>query len=239
MTPVSSSLATPLIEGLRNELIVRDESARRIFPHIEPLDYETAVRLALARVENGEIETLWSDALASTQRDEKPVHLALEQGMFIERRAKITSAPSQALFRAFSGLGGNRGWPPLNWLWQLRGALDRLLGGVGLRRGRRHPDELRMGDALDFWRVETVIPGRLLRLRAEMKLPGQGWLQFEVGEQDDGSSELIQTAYFAPKGLVGLLYWHGLYPLHGIIFSSMLDTLVKRAEETLPVPLSA
>jgi hypothetical protein len=163
---------------------VRNHSASTIFPDIEPIDFETSLHLALARVENGDIETLWSDALASSQGDVKPVHLTQEQGMLIERRQKTVDAPATTVYHAFSGLGGDRGWPPDNWLWRLRGTLDRLLGGVGMRRGRRHPEELRQGEALDFWRVELVEVDHLLRLRAEMKLPGQGWLQFEAKNRE-------------------------------------------------------
>jgi uncharacterized protein YbjT (DUF2867 family)/uncharacterized protein YndB with AHSA1/START domain len=229
ITPVSAGVVTPLIEGLRNELIVRDHSARTLFPDIEPLDFETALHRALARVEKGDIETLWSDALASSKGDVRPVHLTQEQGMLIERRQLQVDAPTDKVFQAFSGLGGERGWPPYNWLWQARGAIDRLVGGVGMRRGRRHPDKLRQGEALDFWRVELVKPNHLLRLRAEMKLPGEGWLQFETTEGADGKSTLVQTAYFAPKGVPGLLYWYAIYPLHGLIFSRMIDAVARRA----------
>ena len=231
MTPVPASVASPLIAGLRNELVVRESTAKEVFPDIEPLDFDTAVNLALARMHDGDIETLWSDAIASSQGDAKPVHLTQEQGMLIERRRKVVAADKTAVFRSFSGLGGERGWPPFNWLWRARGLLDRLVGGVGMRRGRRHPDELRQGEALDFWRVELVEPDHLLRLRAEMKLPGRGWLQFEANEQKDGRTELVQTAYFASKGLFGLLYWYGIYPLHGIIFSRMIDAVAQRAIE--------
>ena len=186
MTPVPAGVARPLIEGLRNELVVNDQSAKTIFPDIEPMDFDTAVTLALARVENGDIETLWSDAIASSQGDVKPVYLTQEQGMLIERREKTVAVSETAVFRAFNGLGGERGWPPFNWLWVLRGVLDRMVGGVGMRRGRRHLDNLRQGEALDFWRVEQVKPDQLLRLRAEMKLPGRGWLQFEANPQADG-----------------------------------------------------
>ena len=230
MTPVSAGVVTPLIEGLRNELIVRDQSAKRLFPDIKPIDFETAVRLALARIENGDIETLWSDALASSQEDITPTYLTQEQGMLIERRQVKVDAPPSAVFRSFSGLGGDRGWPPYNVLWQLRGALDRLAGGVGMRRGRRHPDQLRQGEALDFWRVELVESDRLLRLRAEMKVPGQAWLQFEAKTLENDRTQLIQTAYFAPKGLFGLLYWYGLNPLRSLILSGLIRELKEMAE---------
>ena len=130
----------------------------------------------------------------------------------------------------FTGIGAARGWYFANWLWRLRGALDRLLGGAGLRRGRRHPDDLRVGDALDFWRVDALEPDRLLRLRAEMKLPGRAWLQYEVWEAPDGSTQLEQTAAFIPRGLVGLAYWYGLYPLHAWIFGGLIKAIARRAE---------
>jgi hypothetical protein len=231
ITPVSASVVTPLVEGLRNELIVRDNSASIYFPDIKPIDFDTAVRLALARIEEGDIETLWSDALASSQKDITPAYLTQEQGMLIERRQKRVDAPPSAVFRSFSGLGGDRGWPPYNWLWQLRGAVDRLVGGVGMRRGRRHPDQLRQGEALDFWRVEAVKTDHLLRLRAEMKMPGRGWLQFEANDRENGGTDLVQTAYFASKGLSGLLYWYGIYPLHGLIFSRMINAVARHATE--------
>jgi uncharacterized protein YbjT (DUF2867 family) len=232
MTPVPADIARPLIAGLRSELIVRTSLASEIFPDIQPLDYETAVRLALKNLDGHHIETLWTDALASSQADIPPVYLTQEQGMLIERRQKIVSAPPETVYRVFAGFGGRRGWPPYNWLWYVRGAIDRLIGGVGMRRGRRHPDELREGEALDFWRVEEVKSPHLLRLRAEMKLPGHGWLQFEARRRDDGHTDLIQTAFFASKGLWGVIYWYGIYPLHGLIFSKMIKTIAERAEKS-------
>ena len=230
MTPIPASIVRPLIKGLRYELVVRDDRAKKLFPDIQPLNYESAVNLALRRIEEGQIETIWSDALASSKGDMRPVYLAQEQGMLIERRHKIVNASSEIVYETFSALGGERGWPPFNWLWRARGAIDRLMGGVGMRRGRRHPIRLRDGEALDFWRVEQVKPGRLLRLRAEMKLPGRGWLQYETMSNQEGQTELAQTAYFAPKGLLGLIYWYGIYPLHGLIFAGTIEEIARRAE---------
>lgn len=230
VTPIPASIARPLIKGLRYELVVRDNLAQELFPEIEPLDYETAVTLALRHIEDGQIETIWSDALASSNGDVRPVYLTQEQGMMIERRQKMVDASPETVYQVFSGLGGERGWPPYNWLWRARGAIDRLVGGVGLRRGRRNPDELREGEALDFWRVEAIQPDRLLRLRAEMKLPGRGWLQFEAQPAQDGQTKLVQTAFFAPKGLTGLLYWYGIYPLHSMIFAKMISAVAQLAE---------
>jgi uncharacterized protein YbjT (DUF2867 family) len=238
VTPIPASIARPLIKGLRYELVARDDLAQELFPEIQPLNYETAVTLALKRIEDGEIETIWSDALASTSGDVRPVYLAQEQGMLIERRHQSVAASPEVVYQDFMSLGGDRGWPPYNWLWRVRGAFDRLVGGVGLRRGRRLPEELREGEALDFWRVEAIQPNRMLRLRAEMKLPGQGWLQFEVQPVQEGQTELVQTAFFAPKGLLGLLYWYGLYPLHGMIFAKMIASIAQSAE-TRPPSLSS
>lgn len=134
------------------------------------------------------------------------------------------------VFDTFTRLGGEVGWLYFNWAWRIRGAMDRLIGGVGLRRGRRDPVKVRVGDALDFWRVESVEPNKLLRLRAEMKVPGRAWLQFEVEPLEDGSTQLVQIAFFAPKGLFGFLYWYILYPLHGLIFSGLIRKLKELAE---------
>jgi hypothetical protein len=241
VTPIPASIARPLIKGLRYELVVRDDLAKEMFPDIQPMDYEGAVTVALRNIEEGRIETIWSDAQSSSGGDARPVQLTQEQGMLIERRQTVVNSSPEIVYQSFSGLGGGRGWPPYNWLWGLRGEIDRLAGGVGMRRGRRHPDELREGEALDFWRVEVIEPGRLLRLRAEMKLPGRGWLQFEARPAQGDKTELVQTAYFAPKGLFGLLYWYGIYPLHAMIFASMIKYISRSAEarsRTLPVEMN-
>lgn len=229
VTPISGAIARPLVEGLRNESLVHDASALSLFPDIRPVGYRTSVERALARLEAHAVETAWSDALSSSQGDIAPVTLAVQEGMIIERRQRVVAAEAHAVFQVFAGLGGERGWLYMNWSWQLRGFFDKLIGGVGLRRGRRHPDEVRVGDALDFWRVEEVVPDRQLRLRAEMLVPGKAWLQFDVTPRDDGSSLLTQTAFFASKGLAGWLYWYALYPVHAVIFSGMIRRVAERA----------
>ena len=230
VTPIPAEIAKPLIQGLRNELVVRDNTAQHFFPNIHPMDYQTAVERALTRLDAGEVETIWSDALVSSQDNITPLTLTTQDGINIEQRRQMVAAPPTAVFRVYTGLGGRRGWPTFDWAWQLRGMMDRMIGGVGLRRGRRDPDDLRVGDALDFWRVEAVEPERLLRLRAEMKVPGRAWLQFESKPQPNGQTILQQTVLFAPKGLFGLLYWYCLYPLHGVIFSSMVQEIGWQAE---------
>jgi uncharacterized protein YbjT (DUF2867 family) len=225
VTPIPAEIARPLIEGLRNEVVVRDDTAHHLFPEIELYNYRTAVDRALAKLDAGEVETAWSDALVTSQGDIPPVAFTVQDGMMIERRQLLVDAPPAAVFESFTSVGGERGWPSFNWAWRLRGIMDRLVGGAGFRRGRRDPDDLRVGDALDFWRVEAVEQDSLLRLRAEMKLPGRAWLQFEARPQPDGRTLLVQTAFFAPKGLSGLLYWYSLYPIHGSIFQSMIENL--------------
>jgi uncharacterized protein YndB with AHSA1/START domain len=147
------------------------------------------------------------------------------------------SAPPQDIYRAFTSLGGETGWLYLNALWHVRGWMDRFVGGPGYRRGRPPRELLRVGDALDFWRVEAVEPGHLLRLRAEMKVPGRAWLQFEVEPAQDGVSQLVQTAFFAPKGLFGYLYWYSIYFLHRRIFDGMADKVARVAEGDTPQPV--
>lgn len=232
VTPVPSDIARPLIEGLRNEVIVRDPSARTLFPHIQPMTFAAAVALALMRLEAREVETRWADALVSSLPEGVPTVLSTHEGMIMEIRKHTVRAAPNAVFRAFTSLGGDNGWLYFNWAWHFRGTIDRLFGGVGLRRGRRDPQDVRVGDAVDFWRVEEVEQDRLLRLRAEMKVPGLAWLQFKVDPADHDRVTLVQTAFFAPKGLFGLIYWYGLYPLHGLIFSGLIRRLAQRAEQT-------
>ncbi|MFX0143971.1 MAG: DUF2867 domain-containing protein [Candidatus Hodarchaeota archaeon] len=229
VTPIPAAVARPLIEGLRDEVLVRADTAGHLFPEIELIDYQTAVRKALEHLEVSEMETSLSDVFAIRQGDVVPVKLTTREGMIIERRMLEVEAPTDSVYKAFTGLGGERGWLYANWLWRVRGAIDRLFGGVGLRRYRRDPDHLRVGDVLDFYRVEHVEPDRMMRLLAEMRLPGRAWLQFEVHPLEGDRSLLVQTAMFAPKGLLGLLYWHLLYPIHARVFSSLISELGNEA----------
>ena len=229
VTPIPSDIARPLINGLRNEVVVRDNSAREIFPEIVPVDFDTAVRRALAKLNARDVETSWADALVSSVPLNTPTLLTTHEGMIIEQRQCDVQASPAEVFEAFTHIGGENGWLYFNWAWRIRGIMDRLVGGVGLRRGRRR-EGVRVGDALDFWRVEAVEADHLLRLRAEMKLPGEAWLQFKAERLASGATHLVQEAYFAPKGLWGFLYWYVLYPFHRLIFSGMIRELALRAE---------
>ncbi len=230
VTPIPAEIARPLIEGIRSESICREFSAQKVFD-IEPVGFDTAIKAALEKLENGDIETLWATSQRASSSPVKVVHLKGEEGFLIEVRKENVQASPEACFSVIQRIGGDAGWPYAHFLWWLRGVLDRLVGGVGLRRGRRSAVSLRVGDVLDFWRVERFDPPRMLRLRAEMKVPGRAWLQFEVRRLSSLESQIIQTAYFNPKGLFGFLYWYILYPFHGIIFGGMIRVLARRAQE--------
>lgn len=227
VTPIPNSLAVPLIGGIVRPLIADSRKSRELFPLIEPTSYRKAVELALARIRTGEVETRWSGSLG---RKEETYLVADQEGLIREvRRAWVWASPD-AVFRAFSSLGGGHGWLVWNWAWRLRGALDRWVGGPGLRRGRRDPLVALPGEAIDFWRVEAAERPALLRLRAEMKLPGRAWLQWET-LPENGGTLLTQTAIFAPKGLFGLIYWYALYPIHRRVFSDMIRALSDASRE--------
>ncbi|MEL7566655.1 MAG: SDR family oxidoreductase [Dehalobacterium sp.] len=230
VTPIPANIARPLIEGLSNEVLVRDHTAGELF-NFEPVGYEDAVCSALKRIAVGEVRTTWWDAFSSFgEIMPNPVKLTKTEGMIIEKRQITAYANQRTTFKIIECFGGDEGWLYAEGLWRIRGSLDRLFGGVGLRRGRRCPVELRVGDSLGFWRVEALEENRLLRLRSEMKMKSRAWLQFEIEEKEKNKVIITQTAFFEPKGLPGLLYWYALYPIHKVIFSGMIQTLARRAE---------
>lgn len=223
VTPIPNRLAVPLIEGIVEPVLADTRRARELMPGVEPMLYREAVVAALDRED--EVETRWSGAL------HRPVDVEVtdREGAMREVRSIDVDAPPRRVFEAFTSLGGDRGWRVWNAAWWLRGLLDRILGGPGLRRGRRHQQRLLPGEALDFWRVEAIEPDRLLRLRAEMKVPGSASLQWEVTAEGD-RSRLVQTALFVPRGLWGALYWYALYPFHSRIFSDLARAIAREAE---------
>ena len=226
ITPIPVSISRALIEGMRNEVVVHDHAAEELFA-VARIPYREAVRRALQRIQSGAVETYWSGARAGLQPG---VTLKVTEGMILDERRVESAASAAEVFATFSGIGGERGWFYGDWGWKLRGVMDRIVGGVGLRRGRRSPDEVRTGDALDFWRVEAVNPGHLIRLRAEMRVPGRAWLQFEATSMPGGGALLVQTAFFEPHGFFGLLYWYVLYPIHEFFFAGMSQAIARRAE---------
>ena len=225
VTPIPLVLAGPLIEGMSTEVVVHDPRALDVF-RVQPMSYREALLLALQRLDADAVETTWASSLAG-----EPERRALgsHEGMLLERHQRHIDAPPHLVFQTFCALGGENGWTAGNWLWQFRGFLDRLLRGTGMRRGRRHPRQLRVGDPVDFWRVEALEPDRLLRLRAEMRMNGDAWLQFIVRPEGTGS-RLEQTAFFDPHGLLGLLYWYAALPFHTFVFPSLIRALKVRAE---------
>jgi hypothetical protein len=226
ITPIPASYARPLIEGLKNEVVVKDDRIRALIP-FEPMRYEDAVRVALERESRGEVETRWTEA----SRSEVVQPVAFTGREIVDDRVVVCAASPEAAWRAVSGIGGRRGWYAFNFLWTVRGAMDRMAGGVGMRRGRRDPDELRGGDALDFWRVESLRPGEELVLRAEMKVPGEAWLEFRVAP-DAAGSRIEQRARFRPAPFWGRAYWYSLLPMHAIVFRGMLHAIARRAERS-------
>ncbi len=226
VTPIPNCLAVPLVRGMVRPVVGDLTRARALFPEIHPMGYQEAVELALDRTREESVMTRWSDAVG---RDET-FEFEDREGLAREVRTRLVDAPSEAVFKAFTSLGGDRGWLVWNWAWKARGLLDQVVGGPGLRRGRRDPAELRRGDAVDFWRVEEIQEPRLLRLRAEMKLPGRAWLQFEA-EPEDGKTRLVQAALFAPRGFLGWLYWYSVYPFHRLIFDHLIDGVAELARE--------
>ena len=226
VTPIPNRVGVPLIEGIVDSVVADTRRAREVFPSIEPISYRDAVKRALASLEVGDVETSWSGALL----DGATYELEDREGMMVEIRSLPVAAPPEQTYRAFSTLGGEKGWLAWKWAWEARGLLDSIFGGPGLSRGRRHPVEIAVGESVDFWRVENVELNRSIRLRAEMKVPGRAWLQWETfGEE--GASRLVQTALFAPRGLFGFLYWYGLYPIHQKIFSDMARAVARDAEK--------
>lgn len=243
VTPIPGSIATPLVEGLTSEVVVRHPKAALAYA-VEPIPYREAVELALNRARQGAVETLWSESFYESTAQGEPETLTDAEGLLFDKRvARFRVSPENA-FKAVERIGGEEGWYTLDWLWELRGLIDRLFGGIGMRRGRRDPEELVAGDVLDFWRVESVEPNKHLQLHAEMKLPGQGWLRFDIEPCGDGSTEIKQVAFYEPKGLFGYLYWWAVYPFHLVIFPRMLQkigehALVLEQEKTAKRPAPA
>jgi uncharacterized protein YbjT (DUF2867 family) len=227
VTPLYARVGRKLIDSVRNDTVVTSPRAAELFPAIRPRGVREAIARALASEEAELADTRWSDALSASRP--QPAwggeHVGSRR---VDSRTALVDLPPDAAFAPVARIGGEAGWYYADALWRLRGFADDLAGGVGMRRGRRHPTRLAVGDTVDFWRVEAIEPGRLLRLRAEMRLPGRAWLQFEV-TPEGGGSRVRQTALFDPRGLAGLAYWYALYPVHALIFRNMLRGIARAA----------
>jgi uncharacterized protein YbjT (DUF2867 family) len=227
VTPVYARVGRELIAGLKTRSIVTNPSAQSAFP-IRPVGLRDAIARAIHYEDRAFALTRWSDAHSSAGK--QPSSPRDPSGhRFVDARQVYVPVDAARAFAPIAGIGGEHGWYFATWLWRLRGAVDLLTGGVGMRRGRRHPDALMVGDTLDFWRVESYQPGRQVRLAAEMRVPGRAWLQFEV-VPDAGGVIVHQTAVFEPLGLPGLLYWYVLVPVHAVMFRGLLRAIARRAQ---------
>jgi uncharacterized protein YbjT (DUF2867 family) len=234
VTPIPRRLAVPIIESLQFDCVMREHDIDAVIPPPPEglLPYRRAVRLALEREREGEVETSWRNAevegAPSNPLPSDPDWAG--HTVYVDERDRRSSARPADLWRVIEGVGGENGWYSFPLAWALRGWVDKLTGGVGLRRGRRDPDTLHVGDAVDFWRVEAIDRGRFLRLRAEMRVPGRAWLELAAAGSSDGGSDYRQRAVFFPKGLAGRLYWWAILPFHGVIFSGMANRITAEAE---------
>lgn len=229
VTPLYARVGRKLIESIKHPTFVRDPSALAVFP-VRPRGIRDAIAAAIGNEEREIAESRWYDAFSSG--GEKRNWAGVRFGnRFVDSRTREVGVGPEEAFAPIRRIGGETGWYAYDWLWHLRGFLDLLVGGVGVRRGRSAPEDLHVGDALDFWRVEAYEPDRLLRLSAEMKLPGRAWLEFEVVQRKGGAT-IRQTAIFDPVGLLGLAYWYGVYPLHRLVFAGMLRGIAQAATGT-------
>ncbi|MBV1940188.1 SDR family oxidoreductase [Streptomyces sp. BV286] len=238
VTPVPRSIARPLTESLRHEVVCHEHDIARYVPDPpgRPIGFEESVRLALQRVRDARVTTRWSSAsVPGAPSDPLPTDPDWAGGsLYTDRRELVVDATPEALWRVIEGIGGENGWYSFPLAWAVRGRLDRLVGGVGLRRGRRDAARLRVGDSLDFWRVEEIEPGRLLRLRAEMRLPGLAWLEMSTDTDDDGRVRYRQRALFHPHGLLGHAYWWSVSPFHAVVFGGMARNIARTAAKAGP-----
>lgn len=243
VTPVPRRLARPLVQSLRHKAVCTENDIKRWIPDPPEglIGFDKAVQLALTRIRDADVATRWSSAsFPGTSSDPLPTDPDWAGGtLYTDVRTVETNASPEEVWRAVERIGGEHGWYSATFLWEVRGVLDRFVGGVGLRRGRRDPDHLLVGDCVDFWRVEERQPPRLLRLRAEMKMPGLAWLEFVIDPRDDGGSTLRQRAIFYPRGLTGHGYWWSVAPFHRFVFPGMASHVVDAAESHMALALTS
>ena len=223
-TPVPFTVAKALIEGLKSEVIIQNDHAKKYFPNITPISYEQAVKNAIKEIEENQVISRWNDKGDGVW--EKNAQNEISKAVFIDRKeVDISNLEASKVYQSFIGIGGVNGWFDFDFLWELRGIIDKLIGGVGLKRGRRSQCDLRISDCLDFWKVVDLQKDKRLLLYAQMKVPGEAWLEFKIKD-----NKLIQSAYFYPKGVFGRLYWYALVPLHYFVFNNMIKSIIKKAK---------
>ncbi len=226
-TPVPYTVAQSLIEGLSSEVVIQNDHAKEYFPQIKPLPFGQAVKQAIKEMQENQVFSRWSDAGGGKDMWQENYRNDPSSSILLDRQSlPLDGVSKESLYRTFCSIGGKEGWFAYDWLWEIRGWMDKMIGGAGLNRGRRDSCELRIGESVDFWRVEDLVPNERLLLYAQMKVPGKAWLEFKI--TDD---ELVQTAYFYPRGLLGRFYWYLLTPLHYLVFRNMIQAILKRAEE--------
>jgi uncharacterized protein YbjT (DUF2867 family) len=222
-TPVPFSVAKALIEGLKSEVTIQNDNAKKYFSQIQPISYEDSVRNAIKEIEENQVISRWNDTADGVW--EKNNSTEISQALYMDRKeADISHIEAKKVYQSFTSIGGENGWFAFDFLWEIRGFIDKMIGGVGLKRGRRSQCDLRISDCLDFWKVVDLKENERLLLYAQMKLPGEAWLEFKIKD-----NKLIQSAYFYPKGVFGRLYWYSLVPLHYFIFKNMINSIIKKA----------
>jgi hypothetical protein len=224
-TPIPFGVAFSLIKGLRSEVVVQNDAAQTLFAHIRPITFKEAVQKALQEAEDNQVISRWSDHGGDVwETDHKD---SIANAFFIDRQTlPLGTLSAASIQQSYLSIGGENGWFRFDWLWTVRGLIDKMSGGAGLNRGRRSQNELRIGDSLDFWKVVDIQENERLLLYAQMHLPGKAWLEFKIHE-----GKLIQSAYFLPQGILGRLYWYALIPVHYLVFRDMIRSVLSRAKE--------
>ncbi len=222
-TPIPFTVAKALIEGLKSEVIIQNDHAKKYFPNIQPLSYLNAVKEAENEIKKHQVISRWSDNGGKVWDKNHTQEIA--DAIFVDRKEKdISNLEIAKVYKSFTSIGGKNGWFDYDFLWVIRGIVDKMIGGVGLQRGRRDQNNLRIGESLDFWKVVDLKENERLLLYAQMKVPGNAWLEFKIED-----NKLIQSAYFYPKGVLGRLYWYSLVPLHYLVFNNMINSIIKKA----------
>ncbi|MBE0492128.1 MAG: SDR family oxidoreductase [Sulfurospirillum sp.] len=223
-TPVPFKVAKALIEGLKSEVTVQNDNAKKYFPNIHPQSYKKAVKKAIFQIKENQVISRWNDNAGKIWDRDHEKEFA--NALFMDRKVRnIDNLSNKEVFDSFTAIGGENGWFDYDFLWEIRGIMDKMMGGVGLKRGRRSECDLRISDCLDFWRVIDIKKDERLLLYAQMIVPGNAWLEFKIKDK-----KLIQSAYFYPKGIWGRLYWYALIPIHWLVFNNMIEGILKRAQ---------